>query len=313
MRGLRHKALIFVTRPRPTRPFASAGALYLEETPVARRWLLATLVLGLVVGLIFAIFPGLDLWAASLFYDSESGKFPMSRSEDWETVRNLAYWVPYLLVAPSVFVLVRKLVFPRTKMIIAPSIALFLVGSFIAGPGVVSNLILKENWGRPRPIQVEQFGGKADFEPWWRPGGACQRNCSFVSGEGSLAFWTVAPAMLAPPAARPFTMGAAVLYGISVGGLRVGFGRHFLSDVLFAGIVTIGVVLLFYYLLLAPGRRNDAKLEARLDSIAFGLHRGIAALLAGIGTVMARIGAGLRHSGQTLQRRSHPDEKSGAP
>nr|WP_158008197.1 phosphatase PAP2 family protein [Methyloceanibacter methanicus] len=142
---------------------------------------------------------------------------------------------------------------------------------------------------------------------WWRPGGACERNCSFVSGEGSLAFWTVAPAMLAPPAARPFTMGAAVLYGASVGGLRVAFGRHFLSDVLFAGIFTVTMVLLFYYLLLAPGRRNDARLEARLDRIAFALHRGIASLLAGVGTGLARLGAALRQSGHVLLRRSDPD------
>lgn len=274
---------------------------------MARRWLLATLAAGLILGLIFAIFPGVDLWAASLFFDSETGKFPMARDEDWETVRNLAYWVPYLLVAPSVFVLIRKLVFPRTKMIIAPSVALFLVGSFIAGPGVLTNLVLKDNWGRPRPNQVEQFGGKAAFEPWWRPGGACVRNCSFVSGEGSLAFWTVAPAMLAPPQARPFTMGAAVIYGISVGGLRVAFGRHFLSDVLFAGVFTVTMVLLFYYLLLAPGRRNDARLEARLDRIAFGLHRGIASVLSGIGTGFARLGTALRHSGHALLRRSDSD------
>lgn len=275
---------------------------------MARHWLLATLALGLIVGLVFAVFPEIDLWAASLFYDPATGTFPMSRDEDWETVRNLAYWVPYLLVAPSLFVLIRKLVFPRTKMIIAPSVALFLVGSFIAGPGIVANLILKDNWGRPRPIQVEQFGGQAEFKPWWRPGGACARNCSFVSGEGSLAFWTVAPAMLAPAPARPFAMGAAVAYGLSVGGLRVAFGRHFLSDVLFAGIVTVGVILLFYYLLLAPGRRNDAALETRLNRMAFALHRGIASLLGGIGTGLARIGAGLRHSGQALQRRAGPDE-----
>lgn len=274
---------------------------------MARRWLLATLAFGLFLGLVFAIFPEIDLWAAGLFFDPESGKFPVSRDEDWETVRNLAYWVPYLLIAPSVFVLFRKLVFPRTKMVIAPSVALFLVGSFIAGPGVFTNLILKDNWGRPRPIQVEQFGGNADFEPWWRPGGACERNCSFVSGEGSLAFWTVAPAMLAPPPARPFAMGAALLFGASVGGLRVAFGRHFLSDVLFAGIFTVAMVMLFYYLLLAPGRRNDARLEAQLDRVAFGLHRGIAALLSGIGTGVVRLGTALRHSGQILQRRSDSD------
>jgi hypothetical protein len=66
------------------------------------------------------------------------------------------------------------------------------------GPGLTANLVLKENWGRPRPNSVEQFAGNAPFQPWWRPSQSCQRNCSFVSGEASQAFWTVAPASLAP-------------------------------------------------------------------------------------------------------------------
>jgi len=81
--------------------------------------------------------------------------------------------------APALFALLRKLVFPEQKMLIAPSVVLYLLGSFLLAPGVTSNLLLKENWGRPRPIGVQQFAGTADFQPWWRPGGACKRNCSF--------------------------------------------------------------------------------------------------------------------------------------
>ncbi|HEV7464410.1 MAG TPA: hypothetical protein VGN85_10990 [Methyloceanibacter sp.] len=32
---------------------------------------------------------------------------------------------------------------------------LFLIGSFAIGPGLTSNLLLKENWGRPRPNSVQ--------------------------------------------------------------------------------------------------------------------------------------------------------------
>lgn len=102
-------------------------------------------------------------------------------------------------------------------------------------------------------------------------------------------------------------MGAAVLYGASVGGLRIAFGRHFLSDVLFAGIFTILTVLLFYSLLLAPGRRNDARLEGQIERFAFAIHRSLAFVLAGLGTGLARLGTALRHSGDALQRRSGPD------
>ena len=42
---------------------------------------------------------------------------------------------------------------------------LFIVLLGVIGPGVVSNLILKEYWGRPRPREVEGLGGKKVFEP----------------------------------------------------------------------------------------------------------------------------------------------------
>ena len=63
------------------------------------------------------------------------------------------------------FAVLRKLIFPHQKMPIAPSVVLYLIGSFLIGPGVAANLVLKENWGRPRPNGVQQFAGTADFQP----------------------------------------------------------------------------------------------------------------------------------------------------
>ena len=37
---------------------------------------------------------------------------------------------------------------------------LFLVLAMIIGPGIIVNSALKENWGRKRPRDVEQFGGR---------------------------------------------------------------------------------------------------------------------------------------------------------
>ncbi|MEI9804295.1 MAG: hypothetical protein WDN48_07260 [Pseudolabrys sp.] len=61
------------------------------------------------------------------------------------------------------------------------------------GPGLAVNVLLKDHWGRPRPIDVTQFGGMDKFVPWWDPRGACPNNCSFVSGDVAGAFWTIAP------------------------------------------------------------------------------------------------------------------------
>ncbi len=95
------------------------------------------------------------------------------------------------------------------------------------GPGLVTNLIFKDHWGRARPIDVQQFGGTERFTPWWDPRGDCPNNCSFIAGEPSGAFWTLAPAALAPPELRAVAYGAALAFGVGVGVLRMAAGGAF--------------------------------------------------------------------------------------
>ena len=85
--------------------------------------------------------------------------------------------------------------------------------------------------------------------PWWDPRGDCGRNCSFFSGEGATAFWTYAPAALAPPAWRPLAYAGATVFGIVTSGLRMAFGGHFFTDVAIAGLVTFLVIWLAYALI----------------------------------------------------------------
>lgn len=270
---------------------------------VTRNWLLATVAVGVLVGVLFAAFPLWDLEIAGLFFDPNSAKFPLSIDYSANIIRRIANWIPFLLLAPAVFVLLRKLAFPSSKMLMAPSVVVFLIGSFLLGPGLTSNLLLKENWGRPRPNFVQQFAGSETFQPWWRPSSACKRNCSFVSGEASQAFWTVAPASLAPPQIRPFALGGAVLFGTAVGAMRMVFGRHFLTDIVFAGVITIAIVMALYRLLLEPARRNDERLEQGMTRVSVALHRGLAAGLAGAGWVLSKAGAALREAGRHLRER----------
>jgi len=270
---------------------------------VTRGWLLSTIAVGVVLGLVFAVFPVLDLDIAGWFFNAKAGKFTTAFSPTLNAIREALNWLPWLLVIPPVVALVVKLIRPGSRMLIAPSIVIYLIGSFLLGPGLVSNFLLKENWGRPRPNQVEQFGGKETFQPWWRAGGDCPRNCSFVSGEASQAFWTVAPASLAPPQWRPVAMGAAVVYGATVGGLRMVFGRHFFTDIVFSGVFTIVIVGLLYALLIDPARRNDARVEARITRVSMALHRGIGALLIGAGAGLLKAGGVLRDTGQRVRKR----------
>jgi membrane-associated phospholipid phosphatase len=150
---------------------------------------------------------------------------------------------------------------------------------------------------------VQQFAGAETFQPWWHPSSACKRNCSFVSGEASQAYWTVAPASLAPPQLQPFALGGAVVFGTTVGAMRVVFGRHFVTDIIFAGVITIAVVMALYRLLLDPLRRNDERMERGITRASRGIHRGLGTLLTGAGWALSKAGAGLRQAGQHLHKR----------
>jgi hypothetical protein len=113
----------------------------------------------------------------------------------------------------------------------------------------------------------------------------------------------VAPASLAPPQLRPIALGAAVLFGTAVGSLRVVFGRHFVSDIIFAGLITVAVIFALYRLLLDPVRRNDARLERGVECVSVALHRLTGTVLGGAGRALAGAGASLRSTGRHLQKR----------
>ena len=121
-----------------------------------------------------------------------------------------------------------KFILPRRKLLISGRAIVFLMATLALGPGLLVNVGLKDHWGRPRPIDVTQFGGDQHFVAWWDPRGDCPSNCSFVSGDVSGAFWTLAPAALAPPPWRALAYGAALALGAGMAALRMTGGRAFL-------------------------------------------------------------------------------------
>jgi lipid A 4'-phosphatase len=120
---------------------------------------------------------------------------------------------------------------------------LFLVLSLALGPGLIVNGILKEWWGRARPSDIVPFGGEATYSPPWMIADQCATNCSFVSGHAAMGFWVVAFALLVPRPVRGWAVVAALLFGTVVGGARIVVGGHFLSDVVFAGVITVAVTV----------------------------------------------------------------------
>src|SRR6195952_933183 len=200
-----------------------------------RPGLFIALGLALIIGLLFGIFPELDLKLAALFYDPATTSFPLKQSWLAAIARDGAMWVAWALALPALAAIVVKFVRPDRPMFMPARAAVFLLTTILLSAVVLTNLTFKSHWGRPRPVVVTQFNGPWEFVPYWDPRGACGRNCSFFSGEGATAFWTYAPAALTPPAWRPLAYAAATLFGITTSVLRMAFGGHFFTGVAGAG------------------------------------------------------------------------------
>jgi membrane-associated PAP2 superfamily phosphatase len=222
--------------------------------------LITALAIGFVLGLLCAVDPQLDLDLAALAFDSARHLFVVNAQPWVQHTRTAARILIALLALPAFLAIVLKLIWPHRRMLIEARAAIFLIATLALGPGVLTNLILKDHWGRPRPIDVQQFGGDYRFVPWWDPRGGCPNNCSFVAGEPSSAFWTLAPAALAPPPIQAVAYGAALVFGISLGVFRIAAGAHFFSDVVFAGVLIYLVIWTAHGLIYRwPATRLDEK------------------------------------------------------
>lgn len=232
-----------------------------------------------VTGLVFGLFPQLDIAFTRLFHQAGTG-FGFSTDATLMLLRDLSMLIVALLVAPAAAALVAKLVQPAHRLLIPGRATVFLLVTILLGPLLVANIVLKDYWGRPRPRDIVELGGKATFVPWWDPRGSCPDNCSFVAGEASGAFWTMAPAALAPPQWRPLAYAGALAFGAAVGFLRVGFGGHFISDVVFAGVIMFLIIWLVHGLLYRwrPTRTTDAAVEGAIATIGALIRKPFAAL-----------------------------------
>lgn len=240
-----------------------------------RTGLLIALGLTLVFVGAFVVCPDLDMRIAAYFYDAGTRHFPMSEVT-WATIaRRGAMWVAWAFVLPSIIAVVVKLFRPINPLMIRGRTALFLLSTILLSAVFLSNVAFKSHWGRPRPVHVVEFNGKDRFVPWWDWRGTCPKNCSFFSGEGATAFWTYAPAALAPPQWRPLAYVGATAFGLATGGLRMAFGGHFASDVIVSGLVSFLVVWLVYALIYRWPRTKltDEDVDAWLTRLAWPGYR----------------------------------------
>jgi membrane-associated PAP2 superfamily phosphatase len=220
-----------------------------ETQEALDRPVLALLLLLVFVSFAFVALPDLDLWVSSLFYDPASG-FLDRRTGLVDTVRGAgraAEWTLAIAVTAPLFL---RLLVSNFRLLVRPRETVFVLSSYVVGPGLIVNGILKDHWGRARPRQLVEFGGSEHFSPVWAISDACQRNCSFVSGEGASAFWLLAIVFLVPRELRWRVGIVTFVFAAAVSLARIAAGGHFLSDVLIAWLLVFLVLLLTHRLCL---------------------------------------------------------------
>ncbi|MDF1753083.1 MAG: phosphatase PAP2 family protein [Verrucomicrobiales bacterium] len=126
---------------------------------------------------------------------------------------------------------------------------LFVILLGIIGPGVVSNLILKEHWGRPRPRAVEGLGGQSKFEPVLTIDKSSNGK-SFPCGHATMGYFFMGGFFLLRRYRRDwawFFLIFGLCLGFFMGVARMCQGGHFFSDVIWAGAIMYFVAMVLYY------------------------------------------------------------------
>ena len=225
------------------------------------------IVLGVAAGVAFHAFPEIDLIFASNFYLGDSAGFSGQKLGYVSALRStfVAFFCASLALAilGAVVTLARR----QSWFGLAGAQWLFLVVCLVVGPGLVANVALKEQWGRARPKHVVELGGDKVFTPPLTPSGECRHGCSFVSGEAASIFTPFYAAALVVPQWSVALTVAGTLGGLAAGMIRVSQGAHFLSDVIFAGVLMALTVVSVYRVMF--GRSSIA----RPIAAALGLRR----------------------------------------
>ena len=153
--------------------------------------------------------------------------------------------LPIILIYTLVLPIISKLI-PINKLYFGYNLStkeiFFVWTTLFINLILIINLFLKKFWGRARPGDVLEFGGKDDFSSWYQISDACTSNCSFVSGDAAVGFSLIALYLVSNNLKYVYL---SIIFGFILGLIRIAEGGHFLSDVIFSAII----VFLFSFII----------------------------------------------------------------
>lgn len=201
---------------------------------------------------LFVLYPTLDLTVAGLFHSPGTG-FALSGRPFWDGVLHANKAASLVFLVAALVLLPVGLLRQNDDSLLWVRYWGLVVLIYLLGPGVLVNGILKRVFGRARPEQIELFGGDGSFTAAWVVSDYCRSACSFVSAEVAVATTLAVGLGLGAiwfhhrPVARLFRSLAVTspILLLLTALQRLGSGRHFLSDLVFAAlpVMALGIAL----------------------------------------------------------------------
>ena len=197
---------------------------------------------------LFIFFPQIDIMASKVFFIKSEFIGWNWHIKGFNGI--LIKIIIFLLIIASIYNVIMSY-YQKNIIKHISYIFVLLVGMHL----LVVHSLAKNFFGRPRPQQIIEFGGKNTFSPAFYISNQCKTNCSFVSGDTSIAF-TLFGICIAMPITNFITrkrksiiLDCTFLIGIIMSLCRVSLGRHFLSDVFWSMFITIAAAFYFYRLI----------------------------------------------------------------
>jgi len=248
-------------------------------------------ILSILVTLVFAFSP-LDTVASRLFYrPNAADHWRLAHDLPWAVLYRAAPWITASLVLSGLGGLAVGMLRRQRRW---RRWAIFLLLSVVVGPGLLINAVFKDHWDRPRPREVVEFGGPLQYVPAPLPGR--EGGASFPCGHCSVGFLYGAGWWIwrrRRPAWARISIAVGLIAGVGLGLGRMAAGAHFLSDVLWAGLLAYGVCHILYYHVLHLQHEESARvLPLAPQRVQSRWHRvtGIAAALGGVAVIIAVFG-----------------------
>jgi len=225
------------------------------------RWVIVPAVI-LAVATVFVRLTGFDLHAQQAIYRAGQGSWKLGDHPFWKSLYDLGT-IPTMVIIIAALIMF-FLSWSREALRRWRRVFIYLLSVAAVGPGIITNGILKEYWGRPRPREVQGLGGHNAFEEILTLD-LSSAGKSFPCGHATMGFYFLCGFFLLrryrKSWANSLLIGALIL-GCLIGIARMLQGAHFFSDMIWAGAVCWYTALgLFYALKLDRGvvKRGLAK------------------------------------------------------